>query len=89
MATAMASHGYHLQYLLYCVALQRFLAHRLRDYDYATHFGGVLYLFVRAVRPTWSLADGSQAGVYYHRPAQETLDALEQLIAPTAALEAA
>jgi exodeoxyribonuclease V beta subunit len=53
MATAMAEHGYHLQYLLYCVALHRYLRTRIADYAYDRHFGGVLYLFVRGVRPGW------------------------------------
>jgi exodeoxyribonuclease V beta subunit len=90
MATAMANHGYHLQYLLYSVALQRYLAHRLAGaYDFDRHFGGIFYLFVRGVRPGWKLPDGSQAGVYYHRPGQDTLAALEKVIATNMAREAA
>jgi exodeoxyribonuclease V beta subunit len=48
---AMASHLYPLQYLLYTVALNRYLSLRVRRYDYATHFGGVLYVFLRGVSP--------------------------------------
>ena len=51
---AMDAQGYHLQYLLYTVALHRYLKQRLRGYDYERHFGGVHYLFVRGVRPTWT-----------------------------------
>ena len=47
---AMSDHGYHLQYLLYTVALDRYLQRRIPGYRYETHFGGVLYLFVRAIR---------------------------------------
>lgn len=53
LARAMAEHGYHLQYLLYLIALDRYLAFRIPDYRYDTHVGGVLYLFVRGVRPSW------------------------------------
>ena len=50
----MAAHGYHLQALLYCVALDRLLAQpRCRATTRRRHFGGVLYLFVRGVRPGW------------------------------------
>jgi exodeoxyribonuclease V beta subunit len=67
VAEAMAEHGYHLQHILYSVALDRYLRRRIAGYDYETHFGGVLYLFVRGVRPTWRNADGSAAGVLFHR----------------------
>ena len=39
------------------------------------HFGGVLYLFVRGVRPGWTLADGTAAGVHAQRPTLQLLDA--------------
>lgn len=79
LAAAMAQHGYHLQYLLYSVALDRHLALRLRGYDRATHFGGVLYLFVRGVRPGWQ-ADGQPAGLFFRRPHGDAIDALSALL---------
>ncbi|WP_133649159.1 exodeoxyribonuclease V subunit beta [Paraburkholderia flava] len=65
---AMAGHAYHLQALLYTVALHRYLKSRLRDaYDFDRHLGGYLYLFVRGVRPGWQ--DGAEpAGVHARRP---------------------
>ena len=42
---------YRLQYLLYTVALNRFLAVRDPAYRYETGFGGVLYLFLRGMDP--------------------------------------
>jgi exodeoxyribonuclease V beta subunit len=86
VAEAMAQQGYHLQYLLYTVALHRYLRQRLRDYDYERHVGGVSYLFVRGVRPSWKNTDGSAAGVYFHRP---TLQAIEELDALLGAREGA
>ena len=77
---AMADHGYHLQYLLYALALDRYLRLRVPDYRYEIHFGGVLYLFVRGVRPTWRSADDATPGVFFHRPAVATLRALNQLL---------
>lgn len=82
---AMAQHGYHLQYLLYTVALHRYLALRLTDYDYERDIGGSLYLFIRGVRPGWrGEADGSPAGVYFDRPPRALIEALDELMQPSA-----
>jgi len=80
LADAMAAHGYHLQYLLYLVALHRHLKLRLPHYDYDSHIGGALYLFVRGVRPGW-LSEDAQAGVYFRRPSRTDIEALDLLIA--------
>ena len=79
LARAMAEHGYHLQYLLYSLALDRYLTLRVADYDYATHFGGVWYLFVRAVRPTWP-GTGEAPGVFFHRPPEAAIRVLNDLL---------
>jgi exodeoxyribonuclease V beta subunit len=81
LQAAMAEHSYHLQYLLYSLAVDRYLRHRVRGYRHDTHFGGVLYLFVRGVRPTWVNADDTPAGVFHHRPTAETLARLDALFA--------
>ena len=75
----MAEHGYHLQYLLYAVALDRYLQRRIPGYRYETHFGGVLYLFVRGVRPAWRNSYGTAAGVYAHVPQHEAILQLNAL----------
>ncbi|WP_372760731.1 exodeoxyribonuclease V subunit beta [Pseudoalteromonas sp.] len=46
---AMSSHQYHLQYLIYTVALHRLLKQRLADYSIETHLGGVYYTFLRGM----------------------------------------
>ncbi|HEU4620846.1 MAG TPA: exodeoxyribonuclease V subunit beta [Burkholderiaceae bacterium] len=46
---AMHAHMYRLQALLYTVALHRWLRHRLRDYDYASHVGGAYWMFLRGM----------------------------------------
>ena len=80
LARAMADHGYHLQYLLYVLAIDRYLALRVPGYRYETHFGGVFYLFVRGVRPAWP-GDGEEIpGVYFHRPIPGTIRALNRLL---------
>lgn len=81
---AMAEHGYHLQYLLYTLALHRYLQRRLPDYDYDCDMGGSLYLFVRAVRPDWASAHpvGDEVpGVFFDKPSREMVDALDRLFA--------
>jgi exodeoxyribonuclease V beta subunit len=85
LQTAMADHSYHLQYLLYALAVDRYLKHRVPGYRHDTHFGGVLYLFVRGVRPDWLHAEGTPAGVFHHRPTAATLARLDALFAPAPA----
>lgn len=80
---AMDDHGYHLQYLLYSVALHRYLRCRRADYDFERHFGGVYYLFVRGMRPTWTGTGGRATGVYYHRPGRDVVADIDTLLAGT------
>lgn len=79
---AMAEHGYHLQYLLYTLALHRYLQRRMTHYDYDRDMGGSLYLFVRGVRPDWAsahLAGDDVPGVFFDKPSHEMVDALDRL----------
>ncbi|MDP1930260.1 MAG: exodeoxyribonuclease V subunit beta [Gammaproteobacteria bacterium] len=55
---------YDLQYLLYVLALHRYLRQRIRDYDYVRHMGGIYYLFLRGMRP----ASGPRFGVHFDLP---------------------
>jgi exodeoxyribonuclease V beta subunit len=74
--TAMQTHRYTLQALLYSVALHRYLRHRLAGYDYTRHFGGCLFMFIRAVRPDWH-SNGKPLGIWRDRFPQALLDAVE------------
>ncbi len=71
---------YYLQFLLYTLALHRLLAQRLPGYDYSCHCGGVYYLFLRGMRA----AEGPNYGVYFHRPPQPLIQALDAAIAAEA-----
>ena len=73
LAASMRAGGYTLQYLIYLVALHRYLATRLPDYDCERHVGGAFYLFVRGIDP----AAGMRRGVYFDRPTAECLLALD------------
>lgn len=76
LVKAMAREAYYLQYLVYCVALHRYLGTRLAGYRYDSHFGGVHYLFLRGMRPE----HGSRYGVYSDRPAEDLIEALDHYL---------
>ncbi|EPX9372409.1 exodeoxyribonuclease V subunit beta [Yersinia ruckeri] len=86
MAQAMAEHRYDLQYQLYTLALHRYLRHRLTDYDYHQHFGGVIYLFLRGVD-----GDNPGNGLFDCQPEFALVEGLDRLFSgkPLAAEEVA
>lgn len=71
---AMAAHLYCLQYLIYSLALDRYLALRLPDYEYGRHFGGVFYIFLRG------LDTGPPHGIFYDQPSSELIAALRSAV---------
>jgi exodeoxyribonuclease V beta subunit len=75
---AMAASHYYLQFLIYCVALHRYLGQRLGDtYSWDEHVGGVLYLFLRGMHP-----DNTEAnGIFFNKPESELINTLDQLFA--------
>jgi len=52
---------------LYVLALHRFLAARLPDYDYDRHVGGAAYLFLRGM-------DEGSRGVFVDRPPRALIE---------------
>ena len=76
LATTMESNLYGLQYLLYTVALNRYLSLRVAGYDYDTHFGGVRYLFLRGINPRW----GAEYGVFRDLPPAELIRELTECL---------
>ena len=84
MEEAMSGHHYHLQYLLYTLALHRFLKQRLPDYDYEQHVGGNYYLFLRGLCPD----NEDFEGVYFSRPKRALIEKLDAIFAgKTASVE--
>ncbi|MCX7033218.1 MAG: UvrD-helicase domain-containing protein [Arenimonas sp.] len=84
LSDAIAHSEYDLQYLLYAVALHRWLGFRLPGYDYGRHFGGVRYLFCRGLQS----GRADSPGVFASLPPRalvESLDALLRLPAGAAA----
>lgn len=73
---AVRDNEYDLQYLIYLVALHRWLKARDPGYDYERDIGGALYLFVRGL-------DGEDDnGVHECKPARELVEAMDALFAP-------
>ena len=72
---SMAQHAYILQYHLYTLALDRLLKLRLPDYDYAAHFGGAIYIFLRGVS-----ADSPDNGIFRDRPSPEFIDRANRIL---------
>ena len=83
MASAMQTHRYDLQYQLYTLALHRYLRHRIADYDYERHFGGVIYLFLRGVDREYP-----RQGIFSTRPDSELIALMDEMFAGVVAEEA-
>ncbi len=75
LVAAMQSHNYGLQYWIYTLVLHRHLSNLVLDYSYETHFGGVLYLFLRGMS---SASPGN--GIYAVLPDYTTLSTLDKSI---------
>jgi exodeoxyribonuclease V beta subunit len=71
---AMYENNYNLQYLIYTVALTKYLKLRKPDFDYDKDFGGVIYLFLRGVRA------GKQTGIYFTKPEKQLIKDIKGLI---------
>lgn len=72
---AMSDSNYHLQYLIYCYAVKKYLENRLgAKFNYTRDFGGVFYLFVRGMR------NGSDSGIFFNKPSIKTLNQIEYIL---------
>ncbi|MCL1065462.1 exodeoxyribonuclease V subunit beta [Shewanella olleyana] len=74
MGNAISSHRYNLQYILYTLALHRYLSLRMPNYDYQQHIGGSFYLFLRGMSPQMP-----QSGVFFDKPPQALIEQLDVL----------
>ena len=64
---------YDLQYLIYSLALHRYLQGQLADYEPNKHFGGVYYLYLRGM----TAQNSKQTGVYFNPLSVEQLNNLD------------
>ncbi len=70
IVTSMNEHHYHLQYLIYLLAINRYLKLANPSYDYNRDFGGVYYFYLRG------LEHPSTQGIYATKPPLELLNSL-------------
>ncbi|WP_133543627.1 exodeoxyribonuclease V subunit beta [Mesocricetibacter intestinalis] len=70
----MQNNQYDLQYLLYTLALHRYLGTRDSNYCYRRDFGGVYYLFLRGMN-----GREEEYGVFYTKPDERLIEALDAL----------
>ncbi len=66
-------HLYDLQYLIYALALHRYLQHMLPNYEPQIHFGGVFYLYLRGMHPD----NKNYEGVFFSQISPLLLDELD------------
>ncbi len=74
MTESMLEHNYFLQAHLYALAADLHLQTRQPGYNYGRDFGGVLYVFLRGLRP-----GNSSLGIFRQRPDEKTMIALRTL----------
>ena len=68
-------HLYDLQYLIYSLALHRYLKNTLVGYQPEQHFGGVYYLYLRGMHPE----NREGEGVFFTPISKHALHALDSL----------
>lgn len=74
LTKTMGQYRYDLQYLLYTLALHRYLSSRLGDkYHYEQDFGGVAYLFLRG------MTGEANSGVFFDKPSLALIEEMDKL----------
>ncbi|MBL0710193.1 MAG: exodeoxyribonuclease V subunit beta [Colwellia sp.] len=73
---------YDLQYLIYSLALHRYLTLNLKDYNAQEHFGGIYYLYLRGMTNDKAYTG---SGIYYRTITMAELAQLDELFAGTSA----
>ena len=71
-----AKNYYFLQYLIYTVALDKYLSQTIPDYSYDKHFGGIFYIFLRGVDDN----PRSTRGIFYDKPDKILINNLAKVL---------
>ena len=74
LSIPMAQHHYYIQYLIYSIALHRYLGCRIPDYSYKQHFGGIFYLFLRGI------SENGANGIFETKPSYALIQRLDDLM---------
>ncbi|WP_343187979.1 exodeoxyribonuclease V subunit beta [Buchnera aphidicola] len=67
-------HRYDIQYQIYSLALHRYLKNNLQNYQFTIHFGGIIYLFLRAFDNI-----KNKNGIFFHQPKKILIEKLDLL----------
>ena len=70
----MKKHNYHLQYMLYLAAFDRYMQSVDKNYSYEKNFGGIRYVFLRGVK-----AGSCGTGIFSERPQESELRKIQGL----------
>ncbi len=71
--SAMETNNYHLQYLIYTLAIKKYLKYKLGNFSY-DDFGGAIYCFVRGMR------ENTSEGIYFTRPSENVITEMEKIL---------
>ncbi|MEN9303513.1 MAG: exodeoxyribonuclease subunit beta [Bacteroidota bacterium] len=71
---AMNESNYHLQYLIYALALEKYLKSKIPDFNFEHQFGGVIYLFLRGTRTN------ENSGVFTQTVSANEIRELERIL---------
>ena len=73
LAANVVENRYHLQYIIYTLALKRYLEKKFAGFRYADHFGGVIYAYVRGMRKN------SDSGIFFDKPGEKIIAGFEEM----------
>lgn len=81
---SMEGNYYDLQYLIYVLALHRYLSAQMHDYDPSKHFGGVYYFYLRGMNnqsneESDTDSESNHQGVYFQPISVKLLNQLDTL----------
>lgn len=73
---SMRESRYDVQYMLYSLALDKWLRSLIPDYRYEDHFGGIYYLYLRGMRalPPPTVSMGASMGIFALKPAAAQME---------------
>jgi exodeoxyribonuclease V beta subunit len=80
LARSIEDQRYHLQFSIYCLALDAHLRRCLGDrWDFVRDFGGVYYIYLRG----FGFDPAGPNGAFYHRPSPAFLESLRKIFQPS------
>ncbi|CAL4323868.1 RecBCD enzyme subunit RecB [Buchnera aphidicola (Thelaxes suberi)] len=71
----MILHRYDIQYHIYSIALHRYLKQKINNYSIKKNFGGIFYLFLRAMHP-----NNKNPGIFFIPPNKKLINNLNIIL---------